>query len=44
MSDVKQLRQERIQIFHDVIDNKIPRRVPINISLTVNVRCCNRRN
>ena len=37
MSDVKQLRQERTQIFHDVFDNKIPRRVPINISLTVNV-------
>ncbi|SNS15805.1 Uroporphyrinogen decarboxylase (URO-D) [Anaerovirgula multivorans] len=33
MLDVKALQQERISIFHDVYDNKIPKRVPVNISL-----------
>ncbi|NLA87114.1 MAG: uroporphyrinogen decarboxylase [Clostridiales bacterium] len=37
MSDVKKLQQERTQCFHDVCDNKIPKRVPINISFSVNV-------
>ena len=37
MPDIKQLQQERTQLFHDVFDNKIPKRVPINVSLTVNV-------
>ncbi|MFZ7121692.1 MAG: uroporphyrinogen decarboxylase family protein [Eubacteriaceae bacterium] len=34
MIDIKSLQQERINIFHDVYDNKIPKRVPINISLS----------
>ncbi|MEW9122623.1 MAG: uroporphyrinogen decarboxylase family protein [Thermotaleaceae bacterium] len=33
MSDVKGLQQERTGIFHDIFDNKIPKRVPVNISL-----------
>lgn len=33
----EELRQERTQIFHDVYDNKIPKRVPINVSLSLNV-------
>ncbi|AKL96840.1 putative uroporphyrinogen-III decarboxylase [Clostridium aceticum] len=33
MADVKALQQERISIFRDVYDNKIPKRVPVNISL-----------
>ena len=33
----KELQQERISIFHDVYDNKIPKRVPVNISLTFEV-------
>ncbi|MDI3482060.1 MAG: hypothetical protein PWQ97_1715 [Tepidanaerobacteraceae bacterium] len=33
MTDVKALQQERISIFHDVYDNKIPKRVPVSISL-----------
>lgn len=33
MSDVKALQQERISIFHDVSDNKIPKRVPINVGV-----------
>lgn len=37
MGDVEQLRQERTQIFHDVFDNKIPKRVPINVNLTLEV-------
>lgn len=32
-----ELQQERISIFHDVHDNKIPKRVPVNISLTFEV-------
>lgn len=31
MSDVKALQQERIGIYHDIYDNKIPKRVPVNI-------------
>lgn len=34
MLDVKSLQAERTQLFHDVSDNKIPKRVPININLT----------
>ncbi|QSQ08505.1 hypothetical protein H0A61_00832 [Koleobacter methoxysyntrophicus] len=37
MADVKALQQERISIFHDVFDNKIPKRVPVNISLPFEV-------
>lgn len=33
MSDMKSLQQERIGIFYDVYDNKIPKRVPVNISI-----------
>ncbi|MFZ7121911.1 MAG: uroporphyrinogen decarboxylase [Eubacteriaceae bacterium] len=33
MNDVKKLQQERSQIFKDMYDNKIPKRVPINVSL-----------
>jgi hypothetical protein len=33
MTDVKALQEERISIFQDVFDNKIPKRVPVNISL-----------
>lgn len=33
MVDVKKLQQERISIFQDVYSNKIPKRVPINISI-----------
>jgi hypothetical protein len=36
MTDVKKIQNERTQIFHDVFDNKIPKRVPINISLSLN--------
>ncbi|KPU44271.1 uroporphyrinogen decarboxylase (URO-D) [Oxobacter pfennigii] len=34
MSDVKELQQERIGIFNDVHDNKVPKRVPVNLSLS----------
>lgn len=37
MLDVKKLQEERTQLFHDVYDNKIPKRVPININLSLNV-------
>jgi len=37
MADVKALQQERISIYHDVYDNKIPKRVPVDISLTFEV-------
>ncbi|KPU42318.1 uroporphyrinogen decarboxylase (URO-D) [Oxobacter pfennigii] len=33
MSDAKALQQERTEIFQDVYDNKIPKRVPINIAM-----------
>jgi len=32
-----ELQQERINLFHNVYDNKIPKRVPVNISLTSEV-------
>ena len=35
--EVKKLKEERTQIFHDVYDNKVPKRVPINVSLSLNV-------
>ncbi|NLN07495.1 MAG: uroporphyrinogen decarboxylase [Firmicutes bacterium] len=34
-SDVKSLQQERIQIYHDLMDNKIPKRVPVTASLSL---------
>lgn len=37
MTDVKKLQEERNQLFHDVYDNKIPKRVPINVSLPQSV-------
>lgn len=37
MPDVKKLQEERNALFHDVYDNKIPKRVPINVSLSLNV-------
>ena len=37
MSDIKKLQQQRTQLFHDVYDNKIPKRVPINVTLPQNV-------
>ncbi|MEY7999112.1 uroporphyrinogen decarboxylase family protein [Clostridium sp. Mt-5] len=33
MTDVKKLQEERINLFHDICDNKIPKRVPMNISI-----------
>lgn len=33
MSDVKALQEERISIFKDVYDNKIPKRVPVNLNI-----------
>ena len=33
MADVKKLQQERISIYQDVYDNKIPKRVPVGVSL-----------
>jgi len=33
MTDVKALQQERISIYHDIFDNKIPKRVPVNVPL-----------
>ena len=35
--EAKQKKQERTQIYHDVYDNKIPKRVPVNVSLNLNV-------
>lgn len=35
MSDVKTLQAERTQIFQDVYDNKIPKRVPVNLALPI---------
>lgn len=37
MSDARMLQEERTQLFHDVYDNKIPKRVPINVNLSLNV-------
>lgn len=37
MSDVKKLQQERINIYQDIFDNKIPKRVPVNVSLPLEV-------
>jgi len=37
MTDVKALQQERTNIYQDVYDNKIPKRVPVNISLPFEV-------
>ncbi|MBB6217331.1 hypothetical protein HNQ80_003450 [Anaerosolibacter carboniphilus] len=33
MTDVKAIQQERISNYHDIYDNKIPKRVPVNITL-----------
>ena len=35
--EVKRKKEERTQIYHDVYDNKIPARVPVNVSLSLNV-------
>ena len=35
--EIKKLKEERTQNYHDVYDNKIPHRVPINVSLSLNV-------
>ncbi len=35
--DVSRLREERTQNMHDVYDNKIPKRVPINVGLSLTV-------
>ena len=35
--NAKDLQQERIDIFHDVYDSRIPKRVPVNISLLFEV-------
>lgn len=37
MTEIKALQQERISIYHDVFDNKIPKRVPVNIGLPFEV-------
>ena len=37
MGDAAKLNEERTQIFHDVYDNKIPKRVPVNVGLSLNV-------
>ncbi|HHX74449.1 MAG TPA: uroporphyrinogen decarboxylase, partial [Firmicutes bacterium] len=34
-TDVKALQQERIQIYQDLMDNKIPKRVPVTASLSL---------
>ncbi|MEY7999108.1 uroporphyrinogen decarboxylase family protein [Clostridium sp. Mt-5] len=33
MEDVRKIQEERTSLFHDVYDDKIPKRVPVNISL-----------
>ena len=35
MSDVKALQAERTQLFKDLFDGKIPKRVPINVNFTI---------
>lgn len=35
--EIKKVKEERTQIYHDVYDNKIPKRVPVNVSLSLNV-------
>ncbi|SHJ80955.1 Uroporphyrinogen decarboxylase (URO-D) [Geosporobacter subterraneus DSM 17957] len=35
MTDAKALQQERTKLFEDVYDGKIPKRVPINVGLTL---------
>lgn len=37
MNNTEELRAERNQIFHDVFDNKIPKRVPIKVNLGLEV-------
>ena len=37
MKNTEELRAERNQIFHDVFDNKIPKRVPIKVNLGLEV-------
>ncbi len=37
MKDVQNMREERTQIYRDVYDNKIPKRVPIDVSLSLTV-------
>lgn len=33
--DIKSLQQERIQIYQDIHDNKIPKRIPVNLSIGI---------
>jgi hypothetical protein len=37
MNDIESIKNERTQIMHDVLDNKIPKRVPMQISLGLTV-------
>ncbi|AOT68687.1 uroporphyrinogen decarboxylase family protein [Geosporobacter ferrireducens] len=37
MSDTKALQQERTSLYHDIFDNKIPKRVPVNMMLPFEV-------
>lgn len=37
MNDVKKLQEERIKIFHDVDNSIIPKRVPVNVNLPLEV-------
>ena len=32
-ADIKALQRERTSLFHDVYENRIPKRVPINVNL-----------
>lgn len=35
MIDIKQLQEERTSIFHDVYDSKVPKRVPVSLSISL---------
>ncbi|GLI20117.1 uroporphyrinogen decarboxylase [Tepidanaerobacter syntrophicus] len=35
MINAKKLQEERVKIYEDILDNKIPKRVPVDISLTL---------
>ncbi|KXG74979.1 hypothetical protein AN618_21040 [Fervidicola ferrireducens] len=37
MEDAKVLQQERISIYHDIYDDRVPKRVPVNINLPFEV-------
>jgi len=34
MTDIKTLQEERTEIFHDVYDSKVPKRVPVSLSIS----------